>query len=110
MKGEPVVRLRGVEVTDRYGATVLDWTSPSELVIDGCALAPRMGGENHDAGRQGVIIGWTLLAPTGSDIGPKDRIQARGFVHEVDGQPEPWVSPFTDWAPGIEIALRRIEG
>ena len=111
MIGETVTRLRGTVVADAYpGATVLDWDDPDELDIDGCALAPRMDGENHDLGRRGVIIGWTLYTPPGADILPQDRIRARGADHDVDGMPGTWTNPYTGNTPGIEIALRRIEG
>lgn len=109
MIGESVTRVRGGTTEDRYGNTVPDWATPDRLTITGCALAPRLQGEDSDR-RQGVVIGWTLYAPAGADIQPSDRIEARGKTLEVDGEPGDWVNPYTGHGAGLELALKAVEG
>lgn len=109
MIGERVTRLRATLEDDRYGGENKNWSDPDELNIDGCAIAPRPQGEVTD-GREGVIIGWTVYAPAGSDIEPTDRLRIRDVDHEVDGDPGEWRSPFTGTRKGLEIRTRRVEG
>ncbi|MFT9821150.1 hypothetical protein [Lysinibacillus sp. NPDC056185] len=110
--GETVTVLRANLVTDRYGNEVWDWSDPDRTLVPGCAVAPRRTGaaEVTDLGRQGVIVGLTVYAPAGTDIRPSDRMEVGGRVYEVDGESGTWASPFTGWAPGIEVALKQMEG
>lgn len=108
--GETVTRLRAPLVTDRYGSQVRDWANATRTDIPGGGLAPRPAGEEDGQGREGVIIGWTWFAPAGTDILATDRVEVRGEVHQVDGEPADWRSPFTGWHPGIAVNLRRVEG
>jgi len=55
-------------------------------------------------------VGLSIYAPIGSDILFTDLLQVRGQVYMVEGDPADWVSPFTGWAPGMEIALKRAVG
>jgi hypothetical protein len=93
---------------DAYGDPVTSITTRVE--VTGCAVAPRMSTEPTERGRQGVIVGLSLYAPTGTDVRYTDRVEIDGAVYLVDGIPAEWVSPFTGWAPGLEVALRRAEG
>ncbi len=75
----------------------------------GCGWAPRVSSEQHDDGRDVVIVGLTLYAPVDADILPTDAlVLPDGSRWEVDGEVGRWVSPFTGWAPGSEMALRRV--
>lgn len=107
---ETAQRLRPVARTDRYGNVVADWAGAGSALIAGCALAPRVAGEERGHGRQGVVVGWTLFAPPDADIAPTDRVVVRGRTYEVDGEPAVWTSPFAGAAGGVEIALRRVDG
>jgi hypothetical protein len=109
---ETVTRLRGTEGTDAYGTPSISWASPAELDIPNTIVAPRMaaGDELARHGRQGVIVGLTIYPPSGSDIGYRDRVRVRGAVYEVEGEPGDWRNPFTGDRPGMEVALRRVEG
>lgn len=96
--------------------------STSRTDIAGCAIAPRYSSEPATVGRNGVIIGLSLYAPAGSDILFTDRIEIGGGgtvvatglpvtpttakIYVVEGDAADWVSPFTGWAPGMEIALK----
>lgn len=109
--GETVTILRAGSTTDRYSNTVTDWTTPTETVISGCAFAPRTTEEDRGNYRQAVIVGLTMYAPPGSDITAADRVRrANDDVFEIEGMPGEWVSPFTGWQAGIEVALRKVEG
>lgn len=107
---ESVTRVRPGTTTDRYGATVDDWTDTSNLAITGCAVAPRDAEEDRGNGRQAVIIGFNVYAPAGADVLPTDRLIVRGDTYSVDGEPGVWTNPFTDITEGVEIRTRRVEG
>lgn len=109
--GVTVSRLRGAEVSDGYGGTILDWDNPTTVQIDGCAVAPRIADEERDRGRQGVNIGWTVYAPgVDHDITHLDRMEIPAGVFEVEGDPNPWSNPYTGNKPGTVIQLRRLDG
>lgn len=117
MTGETVTVLRPDVGTDRYGDPVKDWSDPTRIDLDGCALAPAgvgTGGsgtrEDTAAGREGVVDGWDLFCPPGADITALDRVEARGQVYEVDGQPATWTSPYGGATGGVQVSLRRVEG
>lgn len=106
--GETVTVLPGPPTTDQYGDPI-----PSERIggdIANCGVAPRYSTEPTERGRQGVIVGLTVYAPTGSDILSTDSLRVRELDYVVDGEPAAWVNPFTGWAPGIEVAIRRAVG
>lgn len=78
--------------------------------IAGCGIAPRYSSESIEKGRNGVIIGFTIFAPYGSDIFFTDRIKIDGVVYLIDGDPANWSNPFTGSTPGMEIAVKRAVG
>lgn len=106
--GETVTRIR---VTpggrDPYGDPIGD--VEEHVDITGCAVAPRQAGEQIGAGRIAVTSGLTVYVPPGADVLPSDRIEVRGVVYEVEGEPAEWRSPFTGWEPGREVQLIRVE-
>lgn len=104
-----VTRLRA-ELDNTTRGQRRDWTNPSQLTITGCVLAPRTATEDTTAGRQGVIIGWTLYAPADVDLVATDRIEHDGRLYEIDGHPANWVNPYTYARRGLEVALRAVEG
>jgi len=92
--------------TDRHGDPLLAATH----TVEGCAWAPRSSAEQHDTGNS-VIVGRTLYAPAGADISPVDTVTfPDGSRWQVEGDVGDWTSPFTGWAAGIEVALRRVSG
>lgn len=108
--GETVIRIRAPLVTDRYGNQVFDWDNATRSEVSGCGVAPRTSDEETETGRQGVIVGITVYVPAGTDISAHDRMEVRGEVYEVAGEVADWRSPFTGWAPGLVVNLRRVEG
>lgn len=107
--GTTVTRLRGTVVSDGYGGTQRDWTNPQRLTISGAGLAPTVEPEQHQAGRDGTEVGWTLYCAT-ADVTAYDRIESRFGLFEVDGDPGIWESPFTGQNHGMVTRLRRVEG
>lgn len=108
---------RGITVTITRTTTTTDtlnnqvpgaWATVA--IVDGCGVAPRTVTEDHDGGRREVTKGRTLYLPTGTDIGPHDRVKINNQLFEVVGEPAEWVSPLTGWAPGIVTQLKRVEG
>ena len=109
MVGETVVRVRTAPaVVDVYG----DPQTPTvaRTNVPNTAVAPRMSAESTARGRQGVVVGLTIAPPAGSDIRYTDQVEVRGVLYDVEGDSIEIVSPFTAWAPGAEIALKRAEG
>jgi hypothetical protein len=109
MIGETVTILRaGAPTTDRYGNEVPG--ADVRIDVQGCAVAPRQEGDVSDGGRQGVIVGTTVYFPPGTDVRSTDRLEVRGEVHTIEGDPGRWVSPFSGSEWGVECATRRVEG
>ena len=106
--GETVTVLPGPPTTDAYGEPIPSTRTGGD--ITGCAIAPRMSTEPTERGRQGVIVGLTVYAPAGSDILSTDSLMVRGHSYLVEGEPAEWVSPYTGWTPGLEVAIRRAVG
>ena len=71
-----------------------------------CAVAPRYATESTDPRVPPVIVGKTVYGPTRA-LDSDDRLVIDGEVYEVDGLPGEWSSPFTGWAPGIEVPVKR---
>lgn len=110
--GETITRLRATAVTDPYSGqpTGSDWSSPSSLDIPGCGFNPGQSSEPLQEARNAIQTQPEVYAPTGSDILSGDRVVVRGKTYDVDGEPADWRSPFTGWAPGMVIALKRTDG
>ena len=110
MIGETVTIVRAAPGgTDAYGDPIPSTTA--RIDVPGCAFAPRYSSESTDRGRQGVVVGGTVYLPsTAPAVLPSDRIEVRGRLYEVDGEVGEWISPFTGWAPGFEVAVRRAVG
>lgn len=85
--------------------------TPATHEVTGCIRWPRGSGEERN--RSDVVTtGWMLSAPVGADITATDQVQMPGDPTwwEVEGDPQPYESPFTDRAFGTPIALTRTRG
>lgn len=110
MISETVTILRRQQTgTDRYGKAVYGWPEPGEDV-QVLGFAPEPSQEPNEVGRRAVITNWTLYLPTGVSLGPFDRVRARGITYEVDGDVGDWRNPYTGSRPGLQVALKRVEG
>lgn len=100
---------------DRHG----DPGETAEHTISGVIVAPSGSSEDVADGDQ-VTTRWDLYAPAGSDITATDRVRretdpATGDLRQrapwiVVGQPSPWRSPFSNWAPGMVVKIERHTG
>lgn len=111
--GETVTILRpGPPTRDVYENDVPG--APTEIPVQGCAVAPRDGtgaGANEIVGdRDTVISGLTLYAPYGTDIRATDRVRVGGDVYEVDGHSGSFRSPFTGSTGPVVVALELVTG
>lgn len=104
---ETVSILTAETVTDRYGDTEQDWTDPVSRTAK-AIVYPRTSEENNDK-RTAVISGLTLLLDVDTTIAHDERVEVRGGVWEVDGDPGDWSAPW-GWQPGQQVDLRRVEG
>jgi len=115
MRGEAIkVFKRQEDGTDRYGSPVYAWPGPG-IEITRCAVAPlEIGGQDAaeppDVQRNAVVQQFTVYAPSGSPITAVDRVEVRGELYEVVGEPSDWRSPYSRRRPGIVVRLRRVEG
>jgi len=81
----------------------------TEFQLDGCVLAPRGSSEVNDFS-QTVLEDVTLFCPAGADVRASDLVRWNGRTYSVQGTPSVWESPFSDWTPGQQVALTRVEG
>lgn len=101
----------GVTITVRSVTTTTDpLGNTSEVVVEEswgpCAVAPRYATESTDPRVPPVIVGKTIYGPT-RDLDSDDRLVIDGTEWQVDGLPGEWTSPFTGWAPGMEVPVKR---
>lgn len=93
-------------------------TAASTHQVSGCFTAPASGDSGQSASRERtdmrdtVITGHTLYAPFDADILATDEVLVPGDPKwwQVDGEVGPWRSPFSNWKPGLQVALRRVRG
>jgi hypothetical protein len=71
-----------------------------------CAVAPRYALESTDPRVPPVVVGKVVYGPPVA-IDSDDLLIIDGVTYEVDGEPAEWVNPFTGWAPGIEVPVKR---
>lgn len=109
--GETVVRLRRKLVHDPYSGeeTLSDWEDVDELEIKGVAIAPTSSVEVDEAGRQMVVTGVSVYGASDADIAAEDRLRARSGLWDVVGDYVVWRSPFTDWEPGAQASIRKVD-
>ena len=110
--GETATRLRAFRTLDPYSGeeSEPDWDAAYELDIPGVGFNPGSSNEPTEVGRNAVITQPEVYAPTDADILAGDRLRIRGLVFDVEGDPADWRSPFTGWAPGLVVKLKRVEG
>lgn len=92
MRGEAVQVLTAGSVTDPYGnGPVESWeTWTSRTVVTVAPPEPRPSAEPLLDARNSVTSGWTLYLPYGDPLTSKNRVQVRGVVYPVVGEPAQW--------------------
>jgi hypothetical protein len=101
--GETVTLVSTTTTDDGLGNTT---TETTETTWGPCAVAPRYSQESNDPRVPPVIVGKTIYGPAVA-IDSDDTLVIGGETYEVDGLPGEWVNPFTGWAPGIEVPVKR---
>lgn len=101
--GEIITLVSTTTTDDGLGNTTTTTTSAD---WGPCAVAPRYAQESTDPRVPPVIVGKTVYGPPVT-IGADDTLVIGGVTYEVDGLPGEWVNPFTGWAPGIEVPVKR---
>jgi hypothetical protein len=102
-----------VSVTTTVDADGNSTTTQTESTLEWAAVAPRASTERPHPRAPAVITAASLYAPYATVIDPDDTVRIADHSPAVDGdwqvegKPGPWASPFSDWRPGIEVALKR---
>lgn len=98
---------------DQYGDPVP--TTWERVALSDAAAAPRMASNDASAdvdysyGRISLVTGLILYVSSQEAIRPVDRIEVNGIEYSIEGEIGQWVSPYSTWAPGRQMALRRAE-
>jgi hypothetical protein len=100
------IHRRVVSGQDTYGNDL--YTDADELV-DVIAFAPGASVEVTQ-GRDTITTQPAVYLPTGTIIDGLSAVTADGVRYDVDGNPNVWRSPFSGWAPGIEVRLKAVTG
>lgn len=85
-------------------------TNSADVAWGPCALAPRSSEERTNSRQPAVITALTIYGPqTALDSADLVVIPSGAYAGtwQVEGIPGVWESPFTGWAPGIEVAVKR---
>lgn len=114
---QQVTRLRRERIPGPYGGdnTFPSWEDPEHpaaaVPLPNCFIAPISSNETDGAGRTQTLDTLALYGPVGLDIVATDRVRdAAGNVYDVAGTPLAYTSPFTGWAAGLVVPLRRARG
>lgn len=113
--GETITWLQPGKMDDPYsGESLPDWNNPVATEIPGCVLFPANASgntENSDVGRpEQVVQTLTVLLPPGVELEPPDKVVARGHTFDVIGFTDQFVNPYSGWAPGGQVTIRRQYG
>lgn len=110
--GETIQRIRAIPVVDPYSGeeSALDWSSVTELNIDGVAVDDSKTTALIEVGREPVVTDFVLYPPAHSDITHADRVRVRGLVCRVEGRPSQPRNPFTGDEPGMVVHANIVEG
>lgn len=111
MTSNATVTQRTVTTTvDEYGdATVVT----ADTVWAWGIIAPRTSVERVEPHSPAVVTAATIYGPGGTAIDSDDLLIVSGHsptmdgTWQVEGIPGDWKSPYTDWHPGIEVAVKR---
>ena len=81
-------------------------STESSTAVTGCIVAPNGSTEGAERGREGVVTGWVIYAPTGTDVLPTDFMTVRGVRCRVEGEIGVWLGT----RAGVVINVKRAVG
>ena len=76
---------------DQYGDPIPSTTT--RIAVDHCLIAPTTSTEPTQRGRTGVVTGWSVFAPAGTDARFTDRVEIPRegtIVCRIDGEVGDW--------------------
>lgn len=94
---------------DAHGNDVDTWGAPVAVAVHAWA-APAADTLPGDDNRDSVIRDLDLYAPAGTVGAPRDRWTVNGTVYEQVGHVEDYTHGPWQWAAGVRINLKRVEG
>lgn len=96
-------------VTDAHGNPADTWGTPVTVPVHGWA-PPSADTVPGDDNRHAVIRDLDLYAPSGTVGAPRDRWVLDGVTYEQVGHPEDYTRGPWEWAAGVRVNLKRVEG
>jgi hypothetical protein len=104
--GQPITLIRRTKgAPDSWGNDT--WTTTSTVVSGG--FNPGNSVELVQ-GQDLLTTQPTVMLPPGTPVAAIDAVQVDGLTYEVDGSPNSPINPFTGWAPGVVVKLKRVTG
>lgn len=110
MNNAAVSKVSTTTTTDEYGDAT---TGTVETPLSWAIIAPRSSDERTDSRAPAVITAAVLYGPVDEAPDTDDTLVVSGHsaamdgTWQVEGTSGAWVSPFSDWRPGFEVALKR---
>jgi hypothetical protein len=83
----PVYRLRAGVGVDSYGDPVESWDAPDRLILRGATVQDLSTVEDEGPAKRVIRGEKVLFAPGLADVRAEDRIEHRGEVWKVNGDP-----------------------
>lgn len=104
---QTITRLRPTTKMER-GSPVFDWENADALEIPECSVQPAGTSLSQDGRVMGVQDGLTIYAPVDADVQAGDRIQYKGSVYTINGDPLVW--PGVARMQHIQLNVQRWRG
>ena len=95
--------------TDAHGNPVDSWDTPVTVAVHGW-VPPSADTDPGDPARSAVVRDLDLYAPAGTTGGPRDHWVVDGVTYEQVGHPEDYTKGPWQWAAGVRVNLKRVEG
>lgn len=105
-RGTTMVILRSAGLDD-YGDPL---DEPTRETVSNVALGPSESDRERAASPNQTISRATAYVPGHVELASRDAVELFGDRWEVEGEPSFSPSPFTGWAPGTVIELKRVTG
>ena len=94
---------------DAHGNPVDAWSDPEPLRVHGWA-PPSADADPGDDNRNAVVRDLDLYAPAGTTSGPRDLWVIDGTPYTQVGHVEDYTKGPWQWAAGVRVNLKRVEG